>query len=215
MLREIRRRFRQTRGEPLATLVVRVLAVSPYPEEPEDDENYQPSLIVQLEPGPASPEPGPGALTISTLLFVEWARDRLADPALALRLRALLPRLRVATELGRVGPQHYERHRRDQREHWHNQREAARYTVELHRDEDGVYIVVGKQAQRGRWTETATLLVAATVAPYEALLQLEPAGQEALLAWQEQAVERWLNHQPAGFPVATWDPAHPLAGAGP
>lgn len=212
MLRGMRRRFSQTRGAPLATFAVRVLAVSPYPEEPEDDENYRPTLIVQLEP--ATTEPPPGAVAVATLLFVEWAFARLDDVALPTRLRALLPRLLVAVELARVGPGQFEQHRRNQQERYFNPREAATYTVELHRDEDGVYVVVGKRVARGRWTEATTLLDAATVAPYEALLRLEPPEQEALLAWQALAVDRWRRGHEAGYPTDAWEPGVPLSPPG-
>ena len=46
MLRHLRRRFRSTRGEPLVSFALRVTAVSPYPEEPLDEDHYRPSLIV-------------------------------------------------------------------------------------------------------------------------------------------------------------------------
>lgn len=209
MLRGMRRRFSQLRGEALAAFVVRVLAVSPYPEEPEDDENYRPSLIVQVEPAP--PNPPPGALAIGTLLFVEWAAARLADATLPARLRALLPRLWVAVEVGRVGPDQLAQHRRNQRERYFHHREAASYRVELRRDEVGLYVVVAGRVARGRWTEGAALLEAATVAPYEALLRLARPAQEALLAWQRRAAERWLQGAAADYPVAAWDPDAALA----
>lgn len=209
MLRGMRRRFSQLRGEPLAAFVVRVLAVSPYSEEPEDDENYRPSLIVQVEP--AAPDPPPGAIAIATLLFVEWAAMRLADATLPARLRALLPRLLIAVELGRAGPDQLAQHRRNQRERYFHHREAASYAVELHRDEEGLYVVVGGRVARGRWTESAALLEVATVAPYEALLRLPRPEQEALLAWQRRAAERWLAGTAADYPVASWDPNAVLA----
>ena len=64
--------------------------------------------------------------------------------------------------------------------------------------------------QRGRWTEEATLLDAATLAPYEALLRLEPPAQAALLAWLQRAVERWLDEAVPEFPVREWEPDRPL-----
>ena len=70
MLRHLRRRFRGTRGEPLATFAIRVTAVSPYPEEPEDEELYRPSLIVATAPEPDDPALTPSQLVIGTLLFV-------------------------------------------------------------------------------------------------------------------------------------------------
>lgn len=214
MLRGMRRRFSQTRGAPLATFALRVLAVSPYPEEPEGDEGYRPTLIVELEPAPDRPAPGAGAVAIGTLLFVEWAQARLDDATLPLRLRALLPRLRVAVESGRVGPHTRAQHRRNQGERYFNHREAAAYTVELHRDEGGVYVAVDRRVAHGRWTEAATTLEAATVAPYEALLRLDPAAAAALLAWQGRAVARWLDAEDAAFPVADWDPDRPPAPPG-
>lgn len=214
MLRGMRRRFGQTRGDPLAAFTLRVLAVSPYPEEPEDNEHYRPTLIVELEPTPNRPAPGPGAIAVGALLFVEWAYARLDDASLPLRLQALLPRLRVAVELGRVGAHSHAQHRRVQRERYFNHREAATYTIELHRDEGGVYVAAGRRVARGRWTEATTLLEAATVAPYEALLRLDPAEAAAFLAWQERAVARWLDERDAAFPVAGWDPARPLAPPG-
>lgn len=205
MLRGLRRHFGPGRGEPLARFALRAIAVSPTPEEPEDDEQYAPMLIVESAPEPEDPALGPGAFTIGALLFVEWAVARLGDTTLPERLRALLPRLRAAVETGRVGPERYGAHRAGQRERYFNHREAAVYDVSLHRDDAGLYVAVGQQIARGRWTAEATLLQAATVAPYEALLRLgAPEGLE-LLAWLDHATNRWLDDEDAGFPVAAWD----------
>ena len=211
MLRGLRRRFGPARGAPLATFVIRAVAVSPFEAEPEDDKEYRPALIVESAPEPGDPSFGPGAAAIGVLLFVEWAQAQLGDATLPLRLRALLPRLRAAVAAGRVGPEGYARHRATQRERYFNHREAAAYAVGLHRDEAGLYAVVGQRIARGRWTAEAALLEAATVAPYEALLRLDPPPALALLAWLERAVQRWLDEQDAGFPVTTWDPAEPPA----
>ena len=214
MLRTVRRRFKGMRGAPLACFTLRVVAVCPYPEEPEDDIGYEPSLIVDSTPEPDDPAGAalaPGELAIGTLLFVEWAQARLGDATLPLRLRAVLPRLQLAVELGKVGPTHYHAHRAGQRERYFHHREAATYAVELHRDDDGLYVVVESRVVRGQWTESATLLEAATVAPYEALLRLDPPEQAALLAWLQRAVTRWLDTEKVAFPVRDWDPAHPLA----
>lgn len=210
VLRGLRRRFRPSRGEALARFNLRVVAVSPFPEEPEDDETYRPTLIVAAAPDPGDPALGPGQIAVGTLLFVEWAQSRLDDETLPVRLGALLPRLRLSVELGRTGPAHYARHREGQRERYFNHREAAVYQVALHRDDGGLYTVVERRIARGRWTERATLLEAATLAPYEALLRLEPPESFALLAWQSRAVERWLDGEGAGFPVAGWDPERSL-----
>ncbi len=209
MLRGLRRRFSGARGAPLAGFVIRVIAVSPFEEEPEDNKDYTPTLIVESGPAPGDPALGPGAVAIGTLLFVEWAQSRLGDATLPLRLRALLPRLRVGVESGRVGSHAYARHRANQRERFFNHREAAAYTVALHRDEAGLYVVVGQRIARGRWTADATLLEAATVAPYEATLRLDPPAALALLAWQGRAVRHWLDGEEADFPVTAWDPAEP------
>ena len=211
LLRGLRRHFRQSRGPALARFTLRVVAVSPFAEEPEDDETYRPTLIVASTPDPGDPTLGPGQIAIGTLLFVEWAQSRLDDEALPVRLGALLPRLRLSVELGRAGPQHYARHREGQRERYFHHREAAVYRVALHRDDGGLFVVVERRIARGRWTERATLLEAATLAPYEALLRLEPLESVALLAWQGRAVDRWLDGQGADFPVTEWDLRHPLA----
>ena len=214
LLRAVRRRFKGMRGEPLATFTLRVVAASPYPEEPEEDKNYQPALLVESLPEPDNPSgaaPGPGQLAIGALLFVEWAQARLGDATLPLRLRAVLPRLGVAVESGKVGPAHYAAHRAAQRERYYHHREAASYAVELHRDDDGLYVVVESKIQRGRWTDEATLLDAATLAPYEALLRLDPPAQAALLAWLQRAVARWLDEEDPDFPIREWDPSGPLA----
>lgn len=211
MLRDLRRRFSRARGEALAALELRVVAVSPFPEEPEDDEGYTPTLLVEARPDPGDPALEPVHFALATLLFVEWAQARLGNATLPVRLRALLPRLRVAVELGRVGPGQYARHRVNQRERYFHHREAAGYDVELHRDEDGLYVAVGRRVARGRWTARATVLEAATLAPYEALLRLAPPEQRAILAWLERAAARWLDGQAADFPLTGWDSARGLA----
>ena len=45
MLRQFRRRFRGTRGEPLVAFALRVTAVSPFPEEPIEEEAYRHSRL--------------------------------------------------------------------------------------------------------------------------------------------------------------------------
>ena len=213
LLRAVRRRFKGMRGAPLACFTLRVVAASPFPEEPEDDRNYRPVLLVESLPEPNEPSgagPGPGQLAIITLLFVEWAQARRGDATLPLRLQQILPRLRNAVESRTVGPAHYATHRAGQRERYYHHREAATYTIELHRDDDGLYVVVEDKVQRGRWTEEATLLDAATLAPYEAMLRLDLPAQTTLLAWLRDAVARWLDEEDAAFPVGEWDPDHPL-----
>lgn len=206
MLRGVRRRWSERREAPLACLTFRVLAVSPYPEEP-DDEQYSPSLIVESVPAPGAAVLDAASLAYGVLLFVEWSWRKLGDPALPLRLRALLPRLRLAVDLGKVGPEQYAAHRQGQRERFFHHREAATYLVELRRDDAGVYAAVESHVAKGDWTLASTLLEAATVAPYEALLRLAPPDQRALLAWLERAVACWLDQRDAGFPVLAWEPA--------
>ncbi|HET8625965.1 MAG TPA: hypothetical protein VFL91_01000 [Thermomicrobiales bacterium] len=213
MLRGVRRRWRGRREEPLACFTVRVLAVSPYPEEPED-ESYTPTLLVESAPDPGDPALGPGQVAVGALLFVAWAQRRLGTAELPLRLRAVLPRLRHAVEVGAVGPERYAAHRATQHERYFHQREAATYAVELRRDEDGLYVAVTTRVAKGRWTPEAAVLQAATMAPYEALLRLAAPEQRALLAWLERAVARWLDGHAPDFPVADWDPAAPLAPPG-
>lgn len=214
MLRGLRRRFVGARGVPLALFTIRVIAVSPFPEEPEGDEDYHPTLIVASAPAPDSAEITPEGFAIGALLFVEWAYRRLEDVTLPLRLRALLPRLRQAVKQGRVGPAAWERHRAVQQERYFHHREAASYEVALQRDADGLYLTVKRRIADGKWTEAATLLEAATLAPYEALLRLDEPTAFASLAWLAHAVERWLDEFEAGFPVLEWDPAGPLVGPG-
>jgi hypothetical protein len=211
MLRGLRRRLPGTRGTPLALLTFRVVAVSPFPEEPADDEDYRPSLIVEAAPDPGAGGVTPAAFAIGALLFVEWAYDRLDDQTLPLRLRSLGPRLRLAVRQGLVGPERYAGHRAGQRERYFNHREAATFEVALHRDDDGLYPVVKRRVADGKWTEAAALLEAATLAPYEALLRLDPAAALALLAWLDLAAARWLAGHAAGFPVADGDPAGRLS----
>jgi hypothetical protein len=212
MLRGIRRRFSGTRGAPLATFTLRVIAVSPFPEEPENDEDYHPTLIVESAPAPDTPDLTPEGFAIGALLFVEWAFRRAEDMTLPLRLRALLPRLRQAVKQGRVGPESFARHRATQQERYFHHREAASFEVSLHRDDAGLYVGVKRRVADGRWNEAATLLEAATLAPYEALLRLDEPAALATLDWLTHAVERWLNEFEAGFPVAEWDPEGPLQG---
>src|SRR5690349_2692099 len=103
MLRGFKRRLHEARNTPLASFTLRVLAVSPYPEEPEDDKDYHPSLIVESSPAPDDPVLSTSAFAIGALLFVEWAYARQEDVTLTHRLRALLPRLRVAVRGGHLG----------------------------------------------------------------------------------------------------------------
>jgi hypothetical protein len=212
MLRQLRRRFRGTRGEPLAAFALRVTAVSPYPEEPVDEEGYRPSLIVAAEPEPDAGTLTPTQLAIGSLLFVEWAQGQFGDGALPTRLRAIQAHLRPAVKHGRIGPARYAAHRAGQRERFFHHREAASYDVALHRDEGGLYIAVERRVQKGRWDEAATLFEAASVAPYEALLRLEPGEGLALLDWLALAAERWLAGEPSGFPVEEWSLDEALAG---
>ena len=211
MLRQLRRRYQGLRGAPLAQFSITVTAVSPYPEEPEDNEAYRPSLIVAAEPGDDAAAPAPGTLMVATLLFVEWAQHQLGTETLPARLRALVPRLRLTVEGGRAGPAQRERHRAAQRERYFHHREAAVYAITLHRDDAGLFVAVKARVQSGRWSGEATLLEAATLAPYEALLRLEAEAGLSLLAWLARAVEAWRAGTRADFPVATWDLAAPLA----
>lgn len=207
MLRDLRRRFGTSRGAPLASFALRVLAVSPFPDEPTDDKDYHPTLIVTSIPEPDAGAAGGGAFVLGALLFADWAQGRLGEATLPLRLRALVPRLRVAVRGGRLGPEGYARHRAAQAERYFHQREAATFDLALHRDADGLYLAVKRRVADGRWTEEAALLEAATLAPYEALLRLDPAAALAALDWLDWAVERWLAELPADFPVDRWDPA--------
>jgi len=210
MLRHLRRRFRGTRGEPLASFTLRVTAVSPYPEEPEDEEHYKPSLIVAATPEPGDPALTPTQLAIGTLLFVEWANAQNADGGLPTRLRAILPYLRPAVKHGRLGPERYAAHRAGQRENYFHHRDAASYDVALHRDDSGLYLAVERKIMKGRWSEETTLFEAATVAPYEALLRLDPTEGLALLAWLALAIDHWLAGEEAPFPVQSWPLDQPL-----
>jgi hypothetical protein len=209
MLRGLRRHFRGARGEILGQLIIRVLAVSPFPEEPEGDESYTPTLIVEASPDPGDPALRPAQLAIGTLLFVEWAQARLGA-AVPQQLQALLPRLRLAVVQGRLGPEAYQRHRAAQRERYFNHREAATFTIVLRQDERGVLVAVERHLTKGRWTAASVTRTAATVAPYEALLRLDTAGALVVLAWLERASARWLAGQSADFPVAAWAAADPL-----
>ncbi len=211
MLRHLRRRFRGTRGESLVSFAIRVTAVSPYPEEPEDEDHYTPSLIVATTPEPAEPTPTPSQLAIGTLLFVEWAYQQRPDGALPIRLRAILPHLRPAVKYGRLGPERYAAHRTGQRENYFHHRDAATYEISLHRDDVGLYIAVDRKIMKGRWSEETTLFEAATVAPYEVLLRLSPSEGQALLDWLTLAIDRWLAGEEADFPVQTWSLDEPLS----
>ncbi len=214
MLRNLRRRFRGSRGEAWASFALRVTAVSPYPEEPEDEEGYRPSLIVATTPEPDDLALTPQQLAIGSLLFVEWAQQQLADDTLPVRLQALIPRLRPAVKHGQLGPGRYAAHRTGQRERYFHHRDAATYTSALHRDDDGLYIAVERRVEKGRWNEAATRLEAATLAPYEALLRLEPEAGLILLDWLAVATERWLADETAGFPTMAWADGEPLQGPG-
>jgi hypothetical protein len=210
MLRHLRRRFRGTRGEPLASFAFRVTAVSPYPEEPEDEEHYKPSLIVATTPDPGEPGPTPTQLAIGSLLFVEWANAQRPDGALPVRLRSILPYLRPAVKHGRLGPERHAEHRAKQRENYYHHRDAATYDAALHRDDSGLYIAVDRRIQKGRWNDETALFEAATVAPYEALLRLDSAEGLALLDWLTLAIDHWLAGEEAPFPVQSWSLDEPL-----
>lgn len=207
MLRGLRRRLHGARAEPLARFSLRVLAVSPFAEEPGPDDGYLPSLIVDSTPAPGADGLPPAAFAIGALLFVEWAMGRQAgeEPLLALRLRALLPRLRAAVRGGHLGPGRYAAHRAGQRERFFRHREAASYDVTILRDDSGLYPTVKSRPTKGPWTEAGTLLEAATLAPYEALLRTEREEGLALITWLDLAVERWLAGYEANFPVGAWD----------
>ena len=199
MLRGLRRRINESRTAPRALLTFRVQAVSIHPEEPRNDEQYRPPLIVS-----ATPEPDAGTdperFAIGALLFVAWAYARLHDRMLALRLHALLPRLRLAVRQGLVGPARYAEHRARQQERYYLHREAATYEAALHREETGLYLAVKRRVVDGPWEADKTLLEAATLAPYEALLRLDPAASAQLLAWLEHATTAWLAGDEAAFP---------------
>lgn len=216
MLRGFRRRLHEARNEPLARFSLRVLAVSPFEAEPDPDDGYVPSLIVTSAPAPGEGDLTPTAFAIGALLFVEWAMARQGgdEPLLALRLRALLPRLRVAVRGGQLGPGRYAAHRAGQQERYFHHREAAVYDTALLRDEAGLYVSVKGRLTKGSWTEAGTLLEAATLAPYEALLRVDRDVGLATLAWLDLAVERWLAGYEAGFPVGAWDLAGELRGPG-
>lgn len=203
MLRGVRRRIKESRTAPLALLTFRVQAVSPHPEEPEANEDYRPPLIVSAAPEPDAGT-APEQFAIGALLFVEWAYAHLADQTLALRLRALLPRLRLALRQGSVGPARYSEHRARQRERYYHHREAATYAVALHREAGGLYIAVKRRVADGPWRADTTLLEAATLAPYEALLRLGPEESAHLLAWLARATDAWLAEREAGFPIEGW-----------
>lgn len=203
MLRGLRRRINESRTAPHDLLTFRVQAVSPHPEEPKDDEDYRPPLIVS-----ATPEPDAGItperFAIGALLFVEWADKRMNDRMLALRLQALLPRLRLAVRQGSVGPARYAAHRARQQERYFHHREAATYEAALHSEEIGLYLAVKRRVADGPWQADRTLLEAATLAPYEALLRLDAPQSAQLLAWLELATTAWLAGHDAAFPLVAW-----------
>ncbi len=203
MLRGLRRRINESRTAPRDLLTFRVQAVSAHPEEPEDDEEYRPPLIVSATP---EPEAGttPEQFAIGALLFVEWADERLHDRMLALRLQALLPRLHLAIRQGLVGPARYAEHRARQQERYYLHRDAAIYEAALHSEETGLYLAVKRRVIDGPWEADRTLLEAATLAPYEALLRLDAAQSTQLLAWLERATTAWLAQHEAAFPLVTW-----------
>lgn len=198
----------------MGRFTVRVLAVSPFEEEPGANEGYLPSLIVESAPAPGEGELSPAGFAIGALLFTEWAVGQGGDGALATRLRAILPRLRVATRGGQLGPGRYAAHRAGQRERYFHPREAATYEVAIGRDDAGLYVLVKSRVAKGPWTAAATLLEAATLAPYEALLRTGREEGLATLGWLEVAVERWAAGYEAGFPVGAWDVAGELGGPG-
>jgi hypothetical protein len=204
MLRHLRRRFRSTRGEPLASFALRVTAVSPYPEEPVDEEHYRPSLIVAAAPEPGDPALTPTQLAIGSLLFVEWANAQRSDNALAVRLSAIIPHLHRAVKHGHLGPARYAAHRAGQRDNYFHHRDAATYELALHRDDDGLYVAVERRVLKGRWDDDTTLFEAATIAPYEALLRLDAPDGLILLDWLDLAIERWVTGGEARFPVQSW-----------
>jgi len=214
MLRGFRRRLHEARNEPLARFTLRVLAVSPFPEEPENDENYLPSLIVESSPAPDDAALPPVAFAIGALLFIEWAYARQEDVTLTHRLQALQPRLRVAVRGGHLGPARYAAHRAGQQERYFHHREAATYELTIYRDEMGLFLAVRERVAKGPWTAAATLLEAATLAPYEALLRLERDEALATLDWLMAGGEHWRRGRMAGFPVAEWDLAGELRGPG-
>lgn len=206
MLRGFRRRLHEAQNEPLARFSLRVLAVSPFEEEPDPDSDYLPSLIVESIPAPGEGDLTPTAFAIGALLFVEWAirREASDEPILMSRLRAILPRLRVATRGGHLGPGRYDAHRAGQRERYFHHREAAVFDLALLRDDAGLYLAVKSRLAKGPWNEPSTLLEAATLAPYEALLRTERDEALAILAWLDLAVKHWRSGYEAGFPVAAW-----------
>lgn len=191
---------------------LRVTAVSPFPEEPTDLETYRPSLLVAAEPGADDPALTPAQLAIGALLFVEWARGQLGDEVLSVRLQAILAQLRPRVRHGQIGPGSYAAHRARQRENYFHHRDAATYTVALHRDEAGLYAAIERRVLKGRWDEDSTLLEAATLAPYEALLRLAPDDGLILLDWLDLALDRWLPGGEAAFPVSSWSLDEPLVG---
>ncbi len=203
MLRGLRRRINESRAAPRDLLTFRVQAVSTHPEEPEADEDYRPPLIVS-----ATPEPDAGTtpeqFAIGVLLFVEWADERLDDRMLALRLQALLPRLRLAIRGGLVGPTRYAEHRARQQERYYLHRDAAIYEAALRSEETGLYLTVKQRVINGPWQADKTLLEAATLAPYEALLRLDATQSGQLLNWLEAATTAWLVGHEAAFPIVRW-----------
>ncbi len=209
ILRGLRRRLQAMptapTGVPVGQLTLRVLAVSPFEEEPDVRDGYQPSLIVESDQVPGAAGFAPDTLAIATLLLLEWAtqRQKLA-PVFVPRLAQLLPRLQLAVRGGHLGPARYAAHRAGQQERYFHHREAATYEVTLLRDDQSMAVTVREQVSRGPWEGDATLLTAVTMAPYELLLHLE---REAGLAWLTTlaaAVARWEQGERADFPLATW-----------
>ena len=203
MLRGLRRRINESRSTPRDLITFRVQAVSIHPEEPENDEEYRPPLIVSATPEPDAGT-SPEGFAIGALLFVEWADARLNDRMLLLRLQALIPRLRLAIKQGLVGPARYAEHRARQRERYYLHRDAAIYETALYSEETGLYLAVKRRVVDGPWVGDKTLFEAATLAPYEALLRLDPAASAQLLAWLEYATTAWLARQEAAFPLVRW-----------
>ncbi|HEY8602633.1 MAG TPA: hypothetical protein VIL85_29715, partial [Thermomicrobiales bacterium] len=113
-----------------------------------------------------------------------------------------------------LGPARYAAHRAGQRERYFHHREAATYEVAIHRDELGLFVAVRERVAKGPWTAAATLLEAATLAPYEALLRLERDEALATLDWLAAGGEHWPRGRTAGFPVAEWELTGELRGPG-
>lgn len=204
MFRGLRRRLAGERAEPLTRLQFQVLAVSPFEEEPDPQDGYQPLLLVQSDQVPGDATLAPDLLQIGSLLFVEWAVQRRDQPLLVPRLVHLVPRLRLAVRGGQLGPGRYAAHRERQQYAYFHHRPAATYSIGLLREPTGVAVTVQEQVQKGLWTAAATTQEAATLAPYETLLHLEPAAGLAYLDTLAAAVAQWEQHQPAHWPQDAW-----------